>query len=754
MSKNQALKPPKPVRTPTILQFEAAECGAASLAIILGYYGKWIPLSDLRKQLGVSRDGTNILRLRDAARDLGFDVKASRYIPGDFPLLSYPLICHWNNAHFLVLEGADSERCYLSDPATGRRTVSHQEFYQSTPTRIVLELQPTSQFVPSGQPPDIVSGFRARLTPYRPVLLYLALLAVLTTVPTIGLAAVSSTLINAVLINGRRDMISGLVVLAFTLLLLVLPTFRLQLFLFRKFGIALARSLSIRYLTRLLALPIPFYDSRHAAELNQRLSLNEVFSTNVAGQNGQAVVGIVASGIYGLILLLISWPLALICFLLQSLQVGVLLGSRADRNDRAIQLAQAEGQLFATTYDSLRTIETIKSSGIEDQIFRRWTGYHARYTNQLQKLTGTTYQINAMSRLVNDLLTATILLGGGFLVIRGQLSIGWLVSFRLIYDSFSQPLLSLASSWSQLEQLIGDVGKLDDVEHELLDPYSSLTVIAEPANSVAADSATRQPSRAGLADHETLPVQSRRAMAVEIKELAFGYDSQEAATLSDLSLAIPAASRVAFVGETGCGKSTLLRVIAGLYTPRSGEVRYDGQSLQELTPEILHSRLAYVTQLSQVIEGSIQDNITLFDEQYTEEQVVAAAKAACIDADISLLPNGYLTHVGSAGFRFSGGQRQRINLARALIREPGLLLMDEATSALDASTEELIVSHINQMRCTQIVVAHRLNTVVSCDQIYYFERGRIIESGTHSELLAFGGQYALQFQASMVGASR
>ena len=754
MNKNQKEKFPAPVRTPTILQFEAAECGAASLAIILGYYGKWIPLSDLRKQLGVSRDGTNILRLRDAARELGLDVKASRYIPGDFPLLSYPLICHWNNAHFLVLEGVDADRCFLSDPASGRRSVSHQEFFKSTPSRIILELQPTKQFVPSGQPPDIVSGFRSRLTPYRSVLLYLALLAGLSTIPTIGLAAVSSTLINSVLINGRRDMLSGLVVLAITLLLLVLPTFRLQLFLFRKFGISLARSLSIRYLTRLLALPIPFYDSRHAAELNQRLSLNEVFSNNVAGPNGQAVVGIVASFIYGLILLLISWPLALVCFLLQSLQLAILLGSRADRNDRAIQLAQAEGQLFATTYDSLRTIETIKSSGIEDQIFRRWTGYHARYTNQLQKLTGTTYQVNSISRLVNDLLTATILLGGGYLVIRGQLSIGWLVSFRMIYDSFSQPLLSLAGSWSQLEQLIGDVGKLDDVEHESLDPFSSLKELAESKINVVTEQATAHLSPTADEAHDDLPSQSHSAMALEIKALSFGYDNQEPATLSDLSLIIPAASRVAFVGETGCGKSTLLRVIAGLYTPRSGEVLYDGRSLQELTPGVLHARLAYVTQLSQVIEGTIQDNIALFDERYSEEDVIAAARSACIDADISLLPDGYLTNVGSAGFRFSGGQRQRINLARALIRAPGLLLMDEATSALDASTEELIVSNINQMNCTQIVVAHRLNTVVGCDQIYYFERGKIVESGTHQELLSFGGQYASQYQASKVGASR
>jgi ABC-type bacteriocin/lantibiotic exporter with double-glycine peptidase domain len=466
------------------------------------------------------------------------------------------------------------------------------------------------------------------------------------------------------------------------------------------------------------------------------------------------VVGIVASFIYGLILLLISWPLALVCFLLQSLQLAILLGSRADRNDRAIQLAQAEGQLFATTYDSLRTIETIKSSGIEDQIFRRWTGYHARYTNQLQKLTGTTYQVNSISRLVNDLLTATILLGGGYLVIRGQLSIGWLVSFRMIYDSFSQPLLSLAGSWSQLEQLIGDVGKLDDVEHESLDTFSSLKELAESKTNVVTEQATAHLSPTADEAHDDLPSQSHRAMALEIKALSFGYDNQEPATLSDLSLIIPAASRVAFVGETGCGKSTLLRVIAGLYTPRSGEVLYDGLSLQELTPGVLHARLAYVTQLSQVIEGTIQDNITLFDERYSEEDVIAAARSACIDADISLLPDGYLTNVGSAGFRFSGGQRQRINLARALIRAPGLLLMDEATSALDASTEELIVSNINQMNCTQIVVAHRLNTVVGCDQIYYFERGKIVESGTHQELLSLGGQYASQYQASKVGASR
>jgi ABC-type bacteriocin/lantibiotic exporter with double-glycine peptidase domain len=731
MSKRKSLELPKPVRTPTILQFEAAECGAAALAIILGYYNKWIPLSVLRRELGVSRDGTNILRLRDAAVSMGFRVKASRYIPGDFPLLRYPLICHWNSAHFLVLEGADEEKCFLSDPATGRRTVSRQEFFESTPTRIILEMEPRDDFQPSGNPPDLIAGIRKRLIPYITVLIALGLLAALTTIPTIGLAAVSSTLINSVLFNDQRNMLNGLAVLSIVLILLLVPTFKLQLLLTRKLGIALSRNLSLRFLTRLLALPMSFYDTRHTAELNQRLGLNQVFANNIAGPNGQALISLVSSIIYGIILVMIAWPLAICCFLLQSLQVGVLLRSRQDRNDHAIQLAQAEGQLFATTYDALRTIETIKSSGIEDQIFRRWAGNHARYTNKLQRLTATTFQINAVSRLINDILGATILLGGGYLVIDGQLSIGWLVSFRMIYDSFAQPLLSLAGSWSQLEQLVGDVGKLDDVEREEVDIYSSLVPILLPNH--------------GTDSQISIPSIRNVGMRINIENLAFSYDSEDRKILDDITLNIEPSKRVAFVGETGCGKSTLLRVIAGLYRPTTGSVFYNGLELEQISPEALHENLAYVTQTSQLLDGTVRENVTLFDDCYSESEVINACKMASIDKDISLLPNGYLTSVSSPGFRFSGGQRQRINLARALIRNPALLLMDEATSALDAATEDDIISNINKMNCTQVIVAHRLNTIATCDWIYYFENGHIVEQGTHSDLLNLNGLYARQY---------
>jgi ABC-type bacteriocin/lantibiotic exporter with double-glycine peptidase domain len=738
MNRNKQLKIPKPVRTPTILQFEAAECGAAALAIILAFYGKWVPLTTLRRQLGVSRDGTNILKLRDTARDYGFDVKASRYIPGDFALLKYPAICHWDGAHFLVIEGADTDKCYLSDPASGRRTVTHQEFFDSTPTRIILELKPTSNFVRSGSPPDIIKGIVKRLERYRSVLLTLALLAVLSTVPTIGLAAVSSTLINQVLVDGRGEFLNGLVTVSVALLLLALPIYRIQLVLFRKLGLALARSLSINYLLRLLALPISFYDSRHASELNQRLGLNEVFANNMAGQNGQALVNIFASFIYALILLFISTPLALVCFVLQSSQILLLLTTRSERNDKAIQLGQAEGQLFANTYDALRTIETIKASGIEEEIFRRWSGNHARYTNQLQSLASSTYSINALSRLVNDLLTATILLGGGLLVITGSLSIGWLISFRLIYDSFAQPLISLAGTWSQVEQLAGDVIKLDDVEQEQLDIGSSLiSLINDQSTTCTIDN---------VMEHS-----KETPVSVRIDGLSFSYDSGAQLIVDNVSLDIRAGGRIAFVGQTGCGKSTLLKLIAGLYDPLHGTILYNNLTKEEYGYSNLHQSLAYVTQQSQLIDGSVLDNITLLDDGFTEDDVVKAARMADIDDSISLLPEGYQTRVDSPGFRFSGGQRQRINLARAFLRKPNLLLMDEATSALDANSEDYISTQISELGCTQIIVAHRLNTIISSDTIYYFDRGRVVEMGSHHELLAMGGHYAAQYAVSVRG---
>jgi ABC-type bacteriocin/lantibiotic exporter with double-glycine peptidase domain len=234
-------------------------------------------------------------------------------------------------------------------------------------------------------------------------------------------------------------------------------------------------------------------------------------------------------------------------------------------------------------------------------------------------------------------------------------------------------------------------------------------------------------------------------MRINIENLAFSYDSEDRKILDDITLNIEPSKRVAFVGETGCGKSTLLRVIAGLYRPTTGSVFYNGLELEQISPEALHENLAYVTQTSQLLDGTVRENVTLFDDCYSESEVINACKMASIDKDISLLPNGYLTSVSSPGFRFSGGQRQRINLARALIRNPALLLMDEATSALDAATEDDIISNINKMNCTQVIVAHRLNTIATCDWIYYFENGHIVEQGTHSDLLNLNGLYARQY---------
>jgi ABC-type bacteriocin/lantibiotic exporter with double-glycine peptidase domain len=335
-------------------------------------------------------------------------------------------------------------------------------------------------------------------------------------------------------------------------------------------------------------------------------------------------------------------------------------------------------------------------------------------------------------------LTATILLGGGLLVITGSLSIGWLISFRLIYDSFAQPLISLAGTWSQVEQLAGDVIKLDDVEQEQLDIGSSLiSLINDQSTTCTIDN---------VMEHS-----KETPVSVRIDGLSFSYDSGAQLIVDNVSLDIRAGGRIAFVGQTGCGKSTLLKLIAGLYDPLHGTILYNNLTKEEYGYSNLHQSLAYVTQQSQLIDGSVLDNITLLDDGFTEDDVVKAARMADIDDSISLLPEGYQTRVDSPGFRFSGGQRQRINLARAFLRKPNLLLMDEATSALDANSEDYISTQISELGCTQIVVAHRLNTIISSDTIYYFDRGRVVEMGSHHELLAMGGHYAAQYAVSVRG---
>lgn len=719
----------KPVKTPTVIQFEAAECGAASLAIVLGYYGKWIPLSQLRVALGVSRDGTNILTIRDYAQTLGFNVKGKRFSIDSLKDEHFPFICHWEDAHFLVVEGLRDGDVYLSDPATGRRHVSLSSFDQSTPTKIMLELQPSSTFVKEGHAPSIWLGLYKRLYQYRKVIISLGILSAITTIPTIGLAAITSTLIDTVFIQDQQDFLNGLTLLSVVMIGLLLPSIRLEKAIFRKFGLILSQDMSLAFITKLLKLPISFFEARHNSEINQRLSVNQSVAATLTSSNGEAVVNIVSMSIYAIFLVLICWPLALVCFSIQSIQIFIIRSSELQRTENSVKLSQAQGELFATTYDSLRTIETIKSSAIEDQIFRRWSGQHAKFTNYIQTLTNTSNKISLAGQVINDILTITMLIGGGLLVINGYLAIGWLISFRQVYSSFSQPLIEITNSWSQLEQLFGDVNKLDDVLDEPVDPNSSikgldLTEITESS------------------PYKTQQVPKAASITIEIKNLVFSFGGADQKIVDGISLVIPAGCKLGMVGSTGCGKSTLMRLIAGIYQPTEGSILYNGKDLVEFGVDRWHESVAYVTQFTQILPGTIYDNVRLFNNNISRSSVIKACQAACIHDDILLMPDGYDTKTQHSGFKLSGGQRQRLNIARALVRNPKILLLDEATSALDAQTEESIVSHLNEMDCTQIIIAHRINTIVNCDEIVYLDQGHVLEHGTHKDLLLRRGSYS------------
>lgn len=707
------------VSTPTILQMEAVECGAASLGIILSYYGCIVPLAKLREECGVSRDGSKAFNILKAAQNYGLEAKGLKVPLEKLKTIHPPYIVFWNFNHFLVVEGWKNKRVYLNDPASGRRNISADEFDQGY-TGVVLVMKPGSNFQKGGRKNHIIAALTTRLKNSWGTILFCLFAGLLLTIPRLAVPAFSQVFVDEVLVQNRQEWLRPLLIgMLITGVLRVLLA-RLRLDYLRRLMVKLSVSMSGQFLWHILRLPIGFYAQRYAGEISSRVQINDSVADVLSGRLATTVIDSVMMVLYLLIMMQYNLVLSAIAVIFAFVNIIALQLLSQTRVDTNLRLAQEYTNILGVTVAGIQNIETVKASGLEADLFSRFAGYYAKALNTQQELGLQTQILTTLPTLLVALTTASILIVGGLEVMHGKLSIGMLVAYQSLTQSFLEPVNNLVNFGSTLQELESDFNRLDDV---LQNPIDSETQ-RQLENKIISFPLAK------LSGH------------VELRNVTFGYSRLAPPLIKNLSLTIKPGQRVAFVGKSGSGKSTIAKLICGLYEPWDGEIYFDGIPRQHIPRSVLANSLAMVEQDIFLFAGTVRDNITLWDQTVPTADLVQACEDAAINDLILSMPGQYDAELIEAGMNISGGQRQRLEIARALVKNPTVLVLDEATSALDPETELIIDQNLRRRGCACIVVAHRLSTIRDSHEIIVLDGGKIVQRGSHEELWRQGGTYS------------
>jgi NHLM bacteriocin system ABC transporter peptidase/ATP-binding protein len=713
---------PRRVRVPTVLQMEAVECGAAALAMVLGHHGRTVPLEELRLACGVSRDGSKASNIVKAARRYGLVAKGLKKEPEALRALPVPMILHWNFNHFVVLEGFRKGRAYVNDPASGPRSVTGAELDQAF-TGVALVFERGDTFVRGGEAPSMAQAVRTRLEGSRLALLFVVLAGLGLVLPGLVVPTFSRVFVDDVLVAGLRDWVRPLLLaMAAAALVFGALTWVQQWYLLR-LETKLALSTSARFFWHVLHLPMGFFTQRFAGEIGSRVAINDRVAQLLSGDLATSVLNLVAVAFYAAVMVQYDLVLTLLGVVVAGLNLAALRWVSRRRVDLSRRMLQDRGKLMGTAMGGLQTIETLKATGSESDFFARWSGYQAKVLNAQQELALHTQLLAAVPPFLLAASTVLLLGIGGARVMDGQLSMGMLIAFQALMLAFLAPVNRLVELGSTLQEVRGDMGRLDDVLRAERDP------------------------RLAAGPEEGGPDEAKLSGRLELRGVSFGYSPLDPPLIEALDLELRPGSRVALVGGSGCGKSTVARLVCGLYEPWTGQVLFDGRPRAAVPRRTMDASLAFVDQDIFLFEGSVRDNLTLWDPTVPEAQLVEAARDACIHDEVTARPGGYAGAVEEAGRNFSGGQRQRLEIARALVGNPALLVLDEATSALDPATEQAIDDHLRRRGCTCLIVAHRLSTIRDCDEIIVLDAGKIVQRGTHDALLAEPGPYARLMEA-------
>lgn len=714
MRSNTKLYKSNKVKVPTMLQMEALECGAASLGMILAYYGRYVPLEILREECGVSRDGSKAGNILKAARKYGLIAKGFRYEPKQLKDKRFPMIVHWNFNHFVVLEGFKKDKVFLNDPAVGPRVVSYEEFDRCF-TGVAIQFEPGETFCPGGLRPNIIRALAHRFRGAEVGLAFAVIAGVALVIPGLIIPIFSRIFVDNILLDGRRNWLLPLMLgMAITASIRAVLTW-LQKYYLLRLETKIALNTSAGFLSHVLRLPVVFFTQRSSGDISTRMMSNNTVAGLLSRDLASGFLNVILVIFYLALMGMYDIGLTMVSLGFAFVSVFMLKLVSKKRQIQNAKMLQDWGKLQGTSMSGLQSIETLKATGSESDFFSRWAGYHSKILSGIQELSLSTQTLTSVPLLLTDLSTAFVLLAGSYKVLNGDMTVGMLVAFQSLLQSFMTPINQLVAIGGKLQEAQGDMQRLDDVENYPVDKQ--------------------------LSKSETEAV-GKLAGNIELIGVSFGYSKLEPPLIEDFNLTMKVGDRVAIVGGSGSGKSTVAKLISGLYKPWSGKILFDGVERDEISSQIMYNSFAVVDQDICMFEGSIKDNIALWDKTIAEPEVVKAAMDACIHNDISLRNGGYRSSMEEGGRNFSGGQRQRLELARALVGNPSILLLDEATSALDPRTEEIIGENIKKRECTCIIIAHRLSTIRDCDEIIVMDKGRIVMRGKHDEMKDAEGPYA------------
>jgi ATP-binding cassette, subfamily B, bacterial len=700
-------------KVPFVQQLEATDCGAACLAMVLGHLGRDVNLDEVREAAGGSaRDGVDALSITRAAewyglrsRGLALDIEQLTYLPPGS-------ILHWEFNHFVVFERVSKRGVEIVDPGMGPRVVPIARFRESF-TGVALVFEPSDTFEPKRRGRGRFGWYLTQLAGQRHVLSRVVVTSILLRVFALALPLVTAVVVDRVVPRGDRNLLLVVSIGLGGLLVFQMISTLVRSHLLLQLRTNLDTRLTLGFVDYLSRLPYDFFQRRSAGDLMMRVNNNATVRELLTSNSLSALLdGVLVIG-YAVLIVVLAPTMGLMVIGLGIVQIMVFYIARRSYREMMARSLEAQARSQSYLVEMLHGMETLKAAAAESRAVERWSNLYVDELNVALDRGRLTARVDAMSSLLTTGSPLAVLLIGALQVMSGAITLGEMLAINALAIGLLSPLSTMVNSALQLQLLGGYMDRIDDVLR---------TAPEQTGKDVA-----RAPRLTGR---------------VTLQNVSFRYGDNLPFVVRNVSVDIRAGMTVAIVGRSGCGKSTLARMIAGLYRPTEGQVTFDGHDLMRLELKSLRRQIGVVFQSPSLFAGSIRAAIGLSDPTATLERIVDAARLAVVDEDIRAMPMGYDTILSDGGASLSGGQRQRVALARALVHKPAMLILDEATSALDSETERRVIKNLEDLRCTRIVLAHRLSTIVNADLILVMDGGEVVETGTHHELLSRGQHYS------------